>query len=296
MTNARGKSVDTTSLSIEHAMEVGWLHRDYLAHYLRWSHIMRYMTQGGRHKEAHVLDVGCGKDVPLSKIMFHNMKTHTTGSYTGVDYGKVSRPETISEKTTRFNATFLPNFDFSQDDLPRDKYDIVVCLEVLEHVEPMMAFRMLQRINQIILPEEDGGIAFLSTPCYDQKVGAAKNHVNEMTFLAFKALIELSGLYVESVHGTFASQKDYKPHLTEGEREVFDKLRQYYDATMVSCFFAPLHPDLARNCLWRVRKGASPYVSRTTAEYLLENAEVSSSSEHWHDHFTKILAETGQGT
>jgi len=37
MANARGKEIDNTHLSIDQAEARGFLHRDYIAHCLRWS-------------------------------------------------------------------------------------------------------------------------------------------------------------------------------------------------------------------------------------------------------------------
>ena len=58
MANERGKSVDKTFLSIDNAEERGFLHRDYIAHCLRWTHVVKWLHQGGRYKTARILDVG----------------------------------------------------------------------------------------------------------------------------------------------------------------------------------------------------------------------------------------------
>ena len=54
MANARGKKVDTTYLSIDNAEERGFLHRDYIAHCLRWSHVVKYLGTSGPVSYTHL--------------------------------------------------------------------------------------------------------------------------------------------------------------------------------------------------------------------------------------------------
>lgn len=289
MANARGKEVDTTSLSLDHAEQRGFIHRDYLAHCLRWTHVAAYLHQKKRYQTHHVLDVGCGKEAPLPKLLYSSRLTHTTGSYTGVDYGKLSRPDSIPN-TKKFNATFMGGFDFAKDALPRKQYDTLVCFEVLEHVEPFHAYSMLKRMRDVL---KSDGRAFISTPCYDKKTGAADNHVNEMTFDALHMMIGLAGLKIERVYGTFASQKDYKHLLQPEQRKMFDQLGEYYDSNVLACLFAPLFPAQARNCLWVLSKDliATPGPKEIASFKNPDN----SNSEKWVAHATKILADSKKG-
>jgi len=255
MANAKGKTVDTTYLHLVKQTSIrGYIHRDYLAHCLRYSHIAKFMHQQRRHQTAHLLDVGCGRETPLPRLLFSMMMTHTTGSYTGVDYGGIPWPETIPEKAKSFHMKLFEKSDFVEVDLPRKKYDVITSFEVLEHVEADHAFAMMQRMRQLI---KKNGYVFLSTPCYDPRVGAAANHVNEMSHDGFKALILAAGFNVDNVWGTFASQRDYKEAMGDydGLQEIFDQLKEYYDSGVVSCLMAPLFPEESRNCLWRLTPG-----------------------------------------
>jgi hypothetical protein len=100
---------------------------------------------------------------------------------------------------------------------------------------------------------EPGGTVFLSTPCYDSKVGAAANHVNEMTYQAFGAALEDTGWRIQGHWGTFASIKDYKDVLTQDLKDLFDKFKGYYDSNYLATVFAPLYPQLSRNCIWELK-------------------------------------------
>ena len=295
MANARGKQIDTTYLDPETSAYRQVLHRDQSAHTFRWSYVSKFLSKGGRHKTWHVLDSGCGRLVNLAKMLYHNMKTHTTGSYTGVDYGKVPWPETIKPDTKKFRMQLFEQTDFAEWEPPhlpnRGKgWDLITSFEVLEHVEPYHSFQMLQRMRDLVLEgNQDRGWAIISTPNYSEKVGAAKNHVNEMTYQALQALIIAAGWSVANVYGTFASQTDYKKLLSKTDREYFDRLSEYYDSTAISLIMAPLiPPSCARNCMWVLRPGdssASPLTNKDLA------ASTHSSSRLWGAARRKILKE-----
>lgn len=266
--NKRGKSVDTTRLDIAEAGRRGWIHRDYIAHVFRWEHVFKMISHsktlvGIPFKDIHILDIGCGHEAPLASTLFFNKLTHTgraKGSYTGVDYGTIApHPYVLNAvKKGSFKGRFLEKFDAAVDKLPRSCYDVIVCLEMLEHVEAYHAFQVLRRIHQLLPPS---GVAFISTPCFDPKVGAADNHVCELSWHAINAFFQAAGLSPYTVHGTFASQKDYKPLLNMAQRELFERLNDYHDSNVVALIFAPLFPEVARNCLWRVKASGKRYPS-----------------------------------
>lgn len=253
MANARGKSIDNTHLSIDTAEERGFIHRDYIAHCLRWSHVVRYLTRQKRYAEARVLEIGCGKELPLLKTMYTS-RMHLD-EYCGVDVNKlvkhdwVEKVEAKGTKVVLHEKTVYPQ---GVSSLLDEYFNYAVCFEVLEHVEPEMAFEILQGIYQSL---DLGGIAFISTPNYDPSVGAAGNHVNEMRYEVTGYLIEEAGLEVLETYGTFASQKDIKESLESlGLTTIFRQLGEYYDVNYLATIFAPLFPRLSRNCLWQVAK------------------------------------------
>lgn len=289
MANRAGKAVDNTHLSLQEAHRRAFLHADYLAHYLRWSHVKRFLTEKKRHQTYHVLDVGCGREFPLPRMMYSNMLTHTTGSYTGVDYNKLDWPDLVPRDSARFRVTVHGQVDFAEVVLNREFYDLVTCFEVVEHVEPFHAFRMLQRICELV---RDDGSAFISTPCYDPRVGAAGNHVNEMSYDGLWGLLEAAGLYVIERWGTFASQKDYKPHMDKAQREVFDQLRAYYDPSVLSVIMAPMFPEQARNCIWHVRARTGEDGESDPVAAVREVLDAKhSSSALWPKHLKQIIKE-----
>jgi len=248
MANARGKSVDKTHLSIDQAERRGFLHRDYIAHCLRWSHIVKHLQQKQRYKDAVIFDVGCGKEMPLIKTLYSSRMSPR--EYTGFDVNKLEMPDMF--KNAKFKPKFFGELDFAQYISTSAQPTLITCFEVVEHVEPAHAIAILKNIRTHMTSDTH---AFVSTPCWDPHVGAAANHVNEMKYGPFGATLEAIGFQVENQWGTFASIKDYIDQIDElGEtvREIFDELREYYDTNVLACIFAPLFPSHSRNCLWHL--------------------------------------------
>lgn len=285
MANAKAQSIDTTCLSLNRTVSKPQIHRDYIAHCFRWSYVARCLNQLKRHKTAHVLDVGCGREVPLARTLYASMLTHTTGSYTGVDYGKIDWPESIPVKTSKFNMVLHEKIDFTEVKLARQSYDFVISFEVLEHVEPTHAFKMLAKMQEML---SDAGSAIISTPCYNSKTGAAANHVNEMTYEAFSVLLRLAGLGVKAVYGTFASQKDYKHLLSPELKHFYTALSEFYDSQVLSTIFAPVLPEQSRNCLWVLSKEEQfPFKYAKKVLQTLAKPE-HSSSKRWQEELKQI--------
>lgn len=251
--NQHGKTVDTTFLSIEQAENRGFLHRDYIAHCFRWSHVIKRLMQSGRYKTARILDIGCGRELPFAKTLYSSKMIPE--SYIGIDAGKML-PDAVSAATKgkMGEVTKLyPNTCFSKE-WAQEKFDRtftdIICFEVAEHVEPTMLKNMLEGMMYSL--DMKVGRVWISTPCWDYKSCAA-NHVNEMTYGAFGSMLMEAGFIIEDVHGTFASISDYKEKMNPAYREVFDDLRAYYDSNVLATIFAPMFPAQSRNCLWELR-------------------------------------------
>ena len=283
MANERGKALDKTHLSIDQAEERGFIHRDYIAHCLRWSHVAKYLAQQGRYKTAAILDVGCGKELPLAKLLYSSR--YIPSMYVGIDANKLESFD-MAFNFGKMKPHLLSGI-FPQDldkvlKVMEGEFDVITCFEVAEHIEPAHTLELLRGIKRYLKP---GGMAFLSTPCYDPEVGAAANHVNEMSHEAFGAMILHAGLQIDRVFGTFASMKDYRDELqANGLEMVFAALRDYYDSNYISTIFAPLFPRAARNCLWRVvsSKGFQQFAESSPYRKLKElYSQEHSSSALW---------------
>lgn len=241
------REFDTTQL---HANGHGkTLHRDYSAHFFRWSFARRFISA-----KDNVLEVGCGEDKPLSKILTGGAAAHVN-HYTGVDLNKL-------KPSNSQRLEFIGEFDFTSKykELLKKRpegWDVVVNYEVIEHMKVEHGAKLLKGMFECTKP---GGVLLISTPAYDGKRHAA-NHIHEYTIPELQAAIEKAGYVIERRFGTFMDIKHIgkvKPTGASKEAvlEVRKALEQYFDNDAISNIFGPLHEDYARNNLWVCRKAA----------------------------------------
>lgn len=242
------RDYDTTQL--HEAGHGRTLHRDYSAHFWRWSFARRFIT--AKH---NVLEVGCGEDKPLSKILTGGAAPHVK-HYTGVDLNKL-KPSNSQRLTFHGEFNFVERW---KELLKGDKaggYDVVVNYEVIEHMKVEHGAKLLKAMLACLKP---GGVLLLSTPVYDG-VRHAANHIHEYTVPELQKAIEKAGFTVERRFGTFMDIKHIGKvdpcDASQGAVALVRKaLEQYFDNDAISNIFGPLHPDHARNNLWVCRKPA----------------------------------------
>lgn len=243
------KPYNMTELDPDTAFERHVYHRDQFAHYLRWTHVLKLADIGMK-----ILDFGCGSG-NMYEVFYRNR--FKPARFLGLDV----RKQTVDKTREKF-----PQAEWATQDLVNmtesygKDWDIITSFEVAEHIGKQNVPKFLENIANHC---NENTIVLLSTPCYDEKVGAAGNHtydsgdgrgvaVQELSYDEMKSLLEERFEIVEH-YGTFASQKDYKEHLTASEKEVFDKLTKYYDSNLVANIFAPLVPQHSRNVIWKCK-------------------------------------------
>jgi len=241
------RDYDTTQL--HEAGHGRTLHRDYSAHFWRWSFARRFIT--AKH---NVLEVGCGEDKPLSKILTGGAAAHVN-HYTGVDLNKL-------KPSNSQRLQFLGEFNFVEryKELLKARpegFDVVVNYEVIEHMKVEHGANLLKAMFAATKP---GGVLLLSTPVYDG-VRHAKNHIHEYKVPELQAAIEKAGYVIERRFGTFMDIKhigkvDPTGCSKAAVLEVRKALEQYFDNDAISNIFGPLYEDHARNNLWVCRKAA----------------------------------------
>ena len=235
---------DTTQLKL--AGHGRTLHRDYSAHFFRWSFARRFITA-----KDNVLEIGCGEEKPLSKILTGGAAAHVN-HYVGVDLNKLKE-----SKSQRLD--FYGEFDFTKryKELLKEhsEFDVVVHYEVIEHMSVAHGRKLLKACLECLKP---GGIMLMSTPCYDGKRHAA-NHIHEYTVPELQKMTEKVGFVVDQRFGTFMDIKhigkaprtvDELGCSNEAIKEVVKALKQYFDNDAISNIFGPLYADHARNNLW----------------------------------------------
>jgi 2-polyprenyl-3-methyl-5-hydroxy-6-metoxy-1,4-benzoquinol methylase len=224
-----------------------YVHRDYIAHALRWQHAVRFVKAG-----TTVLDVGCGQDQPMVSALCRTLAT-VPRRYVGVDLNPISR------KTGVRWATVHDRFNFVDDwkklarahagDAPRG-FDLVTCFEVIEHMQRADGRKLLRGVRGLVHPE---GTFLLSTPVYNGRHMAAA-HLHEYRADELRAEVERAGFRVDRVVGTFMTSQALKRAATKEHRELADLLhRQWHSWELLACVFAPLYPAASSNCCWVLR-------------------------------------------
>lgn len=247
------REYDTTQL--HEAGHGRTLHRDYSAHFWRWSFARRFIT--AKH---NVLEVGCGEDKPLCKILTGGAAAHVN-HYTGVDLNKL-KPSNSQRLTFHGEFNFVERYKELLKARP-EGFDVVVNYEVIEHMKVEHGTSLLKAMFAATKP---GGVLLLSTPVYDGK-RHAKNHIHEYTVPELQAAIEKAGYVIERRFGTFMDIKHIgkvEPQIPgmDGKKMldaiklVRQGLEQYFDSDAISNIFGSLYPDHARNNLWVCCKAA----------------------------------------
>lgn len=240
------RDFDTSSLHAKHHGKN--LHRDYTAHFFRWNFARRFIK-----KTSRVLEIGCGVETPLANILTMN-RLQLVDHYVGVDLNALP----VRQKS---RATFYGEFDFTRqwDELREhapEGYDVALHLEVIEHMKVAHGRKLLKGCFELLKP---GGVMLMSTPCYDG-VRHAANHIHEYGVAELAKEVTKTGFVVERRFGTFMDTRHLpkapglEPDVAAAAKRLYTELSHYYDRDALSCFFAPLYPDHARNNLWVCRK------------------------------------------
>lgn len=248
------KKYNTTDLDPENTFERHVFHRDQFAHYLRWTHILKESKIGET-----IVDFGCGKG-SLLEVLYRNR--YKAKNYYGLDI----RKKTIDAANEKYSmvdwAEFLEqDLIYPSIDLSKFQADKVCSFEVLEHVGKQNGDSFCQNF---LACGNENATYYLSTPNFDEKVGAAGNHTYDSGDGRGIAVQEYSHIELENLlskyfiikdkFGTFASQKDYKPLMNDWQTEMFNHLSKYYDSNLVSNFMAPFFPEHSRNTLWILKR------------------------------------------
>lgn len=233
--------INKTQLYIEKAEERGIIHRDYGAHFFRWSFALNFVE-----RDMKILDLGSG-DGMLAQVLYVNK--YKPSEYIAIDI-KDKTLDIVKSRKTNFPIRAICQ-DVRKQKLPfNDKYfDRIFCFEMIEHFEKDYLPFVLSEVNRVL---KDDGIFLLSTPNYDG-IHKAANHIHEYTEEELEIILK-QFFNIKNKFGTFASKSDIYPKLTIEERSIYDKLHKYYDSNAMSTIFAPLYPSQSRNILWVMNK------------------------------------------
>jgi len=243
------KKYNTTDLDPNTSFERHIFHRDQFAHYLRWVHVLKEARIGET-----VVDFGCGNG-NLLEVLYRNRFKQS--KYIGIDIRDKVKPHLKNLDWCQVVVEDLVNPQ-NNTDFESFKADKVISFEVIEHVGKQNAGNFLDNFRKC---GKQGATYYLSTPNYDEKVGAAGNHTydsgdgrgkapQEFYHQELEILLLESGFKIDKKFGTFASIRDYKGLMNDWQLNMFNHLREYYDANILSNMMAPFFPEQSRNTLW----------------------------------------------
>lgn len=200
-----------------------------------------------------VLDVGCGDLWPLRALIGNPFRREDQilDQYTALD---MDDPD-ISFVTKRTPFTFIHQ-DLSIDPiLPAESgtVDVLICLEVIEHMMPDFVIPWLEDMNRVVRP---GGLLYISTPNADYGRKQPKFHPYEW---GYQEMMDAFSKHWEIVahHGTFMRQATFK-RINRNEQRVPDELavalRERFGAEWFRCVTATFYPEYSENVAWIMRK------------------------------------------
>lgn len=249
------------------------VHRDYLAHCLRWQWVTRMIEPG-----MFVLDVGCGLDQQFAKLLAIGVNARVPAMMVQCDLQRITKPFGVKWLVTMDRFNFVTDWPDVLEQLPEPpvdeetgelaferKYEVISCTEVIEHMHTRDGRRLLWGMAQCLA--SDGRI-YLSTPVFNGK--AAANHVHEYTIPELWEVIKSVGLEVEGRYGTFAGLDDLRPVLKDYHRATLEDVREFMGNEVASCFLASCYPDQSRNNIWILRHASAPERATIAAESLAD--------------------------
>jgi 2-polyprenyl-3-methyl-5-hydroxy-6-metoxy-1,4-benzoquinol methylase len=224
----------------------GPIHRDYLAHCLRWAFVGRLIGSNET-----IADIGAGVG-NLEETLWRNKLRPKIVYAIEVHPAFITKLKELAPKLN-FRMEVLEH-DLRKMPLPlqNNHCDTVTCFEVVEHFDPKHLNFVLSELARVVKPD---GRVLLSTPNYDG-IHKAENHIHEYTEAELQQELEKHFIIVRKF-GTFMSTglpKQAKLVLTPGDYNLFMRLREYYSPNLLSVLFAPVYPSQSRNILWVLKK------------------------------------------
>jgi SAM-dependent methyltransferase len=114
---------------------------------LRWSHGRRFLVAEElvrEHRPARVLDYGCGDGTFLGRVCASGVEC----------CGLESDPDLVRDCTARLGGEPALRFALVEeaDSMPPGEFDMVFCMEVLEHCTDDSVERVLERLGRVLAP------------------------------------------------------------------------------------------------------------------------------------------------
>lgn len=157
-----------------------------------------------KNSEGRLLDIGVGLGQLEEKLTIKNKKI----SFYGVDTSNYA----IDWVKKRVSGKFYNSSIFDKE-FDKEFFDIIICLEFLEHVSPQNTLSLLKKINKML---KVNGLLIISVPLNEGLEEMLKNNVNPNSHVRiyFPSVINtelcLSGFNIVNTKCYFAFRNMYK--------------------------------------------------------------------------------------
>jgi hypothetical protein len=236
-----------TELNATDAVHNGFMdHADWMAHVFRYAVVMKHVK---RKQVTDLLDVGCGR-FPLLTYLWRNRAGMDGFDYTGIDLR--AKSSWIEEGRLPDGADVeLIQMNIVVDDPStiRPK-SVVVCTEMLEHIDKSLAPELVRRLYSWTKP---GGYMFLSSPNLGGSDTVADNHLDadgkprEWTYNGKVKLLEQAGFRIVHAMGTFI-RMDHLPAVFMNE--YTEQIKEVMPNAFFRVFAAVPFPAESNNALF----------------------------------------------
>lgn len=219
-----------------------FVHADYAAYFFRYGFASRFVK---RDEQQHVLDIGCGPFGSLARVLSQTGNS-LPEFYLGLDVRKIDKPPVA------FWAKVRGGFDVvdREAEIENREWDLVVCLDVLQAMHREDGKKLLRIIRRKL--RDDNSRAILSTATRIGRETSASNF--EWGIRELQREFVSSRLEVVDRFGTVGALCDLVRVIDKSEQKILDDLSRYYGPEVLSCFLAPLHPDVCKNNIWVLKR------------------------------------------
>lgn len=184
-----------------HAVQRFW-HRE------KFLEVARLVNEGGARK---ILDVGCGPGSFLSVLA----EAHPELEAVGVDIASPQIDFAREKVASRFPKIGFELLQNERLPFPDNSFDAVTCIEVVEHIHPFLAAKILSEIRRVLKPE---GFFVITTPNYRslwpliefllERASPVKyhdQHINKFTPNSLIKFLETCGFETAGINSIFVA-------------------------------------------------------------------------------------------
>lgn len=228
--------------------------RDALAHMFRYKFVCEKWIERSKElgRPIRILEIGCG-DVYTLRVYtadpafsFAPKKAYVE-EYVGLDIDDKSVARTKATLPKWLDKCRVVCGDFTTGALSRfkdDEFDVVVCMEVIEHVQPKFIEPLLKEIRRI------APMALISTPNFTGGTGVLPDdHIKEWDVDELSELMVKCGLAVHELNGQFCNIAKVKKAKVI-DQSVIDLVEKTCPADLASLVLARFAGKYAQNILY----------------------------------------------